>query len=152
MSRPMRINFCASNATVNPSAGTAVIVFGHVPQLGKAFQPLKHQLDLPTHAVRLQYFRCRTGGACREHEHVLSKFEGSWPSTHLLPTRLAVHASMSLLNRVVALSYCAQPTRKRGVLTMQDNPPLTVLPTLAKVRNRGSREIRLPCGVYATKL
>ena len=32
---------------IKPSAGTAVVMFGHVPQLGKALQSLKHQLNLP---------------------------------------------------------------------------------------------------------
>jgi hypothetical protein len=108
---------------IKPSAGTAIVMLGHVPQLGKALQSLKHQLNLPTHTVRSQNVRRRTAGAGRKHDHVLSKFECSRPSDHLLLTRFALQAPMSLLNRAVALSYCAQPARKRRTLTMQDNAP-----------------------------
>ena len=34
---------------------------------------------------------------------------------------------MSLLNRAVVLSYCTQPARERGALTMQDNSPFAEL-------------------------
>ncbi len=46
-------------------------MLGHVPQLGKALQSLKHQLNLPTHTVRSQNVRRRTAGADRKHDHVL---------------------------------------------------------------------------------
>ena len=100
----------------------------HVAQLGKTLQPLKYQLDLPTHTVGLENRRRRIAGARREHENVLSEFECSRPGGHLLPTRLAVQASMSLFDRVVALFYCTQPPPKRGILTMQDDSPFAVLP------------------------
>jgi hypothetical protein len=79
-------------------------MFGHVPQLGKALQSLKHQLNLPTHTVRSQNVRRRSAGAGRKHDHVPSKFECTRPSDHLLLTRFALQAPMSLLNRAVALS------------------------------------------------
>ncbi len=93
---------------------------------GKALQSLKHQLNLPTHTVRSENVRRRTAG--RKHDHVLTKFECSRPSDHLLLARFALQAPMSLLNRAVALSYRTQPARKRRTLTMQDNPPFTDLP------------------------
>lgn len=113
---------------IKPSTGTAVVMLGHVPQLGEALQSLKHQLNLPTHTVKSQNVRRRTTGAGREHDHVLSKFECSRPSYHLLLTRFAQQSPMSLLNRAVALSYCTEPARKRGTLTMKDNPPFAELP------------------------
>lgn len=100
-------------------------MLGHVPQLGKALQPLKHQLNLPTHTVKSQNVRRRTTGARRKHDDVLSKFECSRPSDHLLLTRFAQPTPMSLLNRAVALSYCTQSACKRRTLTMKDNPPFT---------------------------
>jgi len=54
-------------------------MLGQVSQLSKALQSLKHQLDLPTQTVRFQNFHCRTAGAGRKHDHVLSKFERSRP-------------------------------------------------------------------------
>ena len=48
-------------------------------------------------------FAVRTG---RKHYHVLGQFECSGPSDHLLLTRFALQAPMSLLNRAVSLSYC----------------------------------------------
>jgi hypothetical protein len=95
-------------------------MLGYGPHLGKALQSLKHQLDLPTHTVRFQNFRCRTVGARRNYGHVLSKFECSRPNDHLLLTRFSLQAPMSLLNRAVALSYCTQSASKRRTLTMQD--------------------------------
>jgi hypothetical protein len=38
----------------------------------------------------------------RKHHHVLSKFERSLPSDHLLLTRFALQPPMSLLNRAIA--------------------------------------------------
>src|SRR2546427_7837690 len=102
-------------------------MLGQVSQLSKALQSLKHQLDLPTQTVRFQNFHCRTAGAGRKHDHVLSKFECSRPSGHLLLTRSALQAPISLLNRAVALSYCTQPARKRRTLSVQDNPPFAEL-------------------------
>src|SRR5258708_36892118 len=102
-------------------------MLGHVPQLGEALQSLEHQLNLPTHTVVSQDFRCRTAGAGRKHDHVLSPFECSRPSDHLLLTRSALQAPMSLLNRPVALSYCTQAARKRRTLTMQENAPFAEL-------------------------
>src|ERR1039458_8436955 len=127
---------------IKPSAGTAVVMLGHVPQLGKALQPLKHQLNLPTHTVKSQNVRRRTTGAGRKHDDVLSKFECSRPSDHLLLTRFAQQTPMSLLNRAVALSYCTQPACKRRTLTMKDNPPFTELPIRARAVSR--------CAVSAT--
>jgi hypothetical protein len=66
--------------SIKPSTGTAVVMLGHVPKLGKALQSLKHQLNLPTHAVRSQNVGRRTAGAGRKHDHILSKFECSRPS------------------------------------------------------------------------
>src|SRR5712691_1675617 len=103
-------------------------MLGHVSKLGKALQSLKHELDLPTHTVRSQNVRRRTAGASRKHDHVLCKFECSPPRDHLLLTRFALQAPMSLLNRGVALSNCTQSTRKRRTLTMQDDPPFAELP------------------------
>jgi hypothetical protein len=45
----------------------------------------------------------------------------------LLLTCSALQAPMSLLNRPVALSYCAQAARKRRTLTMQENAPFAEL-------------------------
>jgi hypothetical protein len=90
---------------IKPGAGTAVVMLGHVPQLGKALQSLKHSSILPTHTVKSQDIRCRTARAGRKHDHVLSKFECSRPGDHLLLTRVALQAPMSLLNRTVALSH-----------------------------------------------
>src|ERR1700693_691551 len=120
----MQINFCPERDKQfpkKPSAGTAVVMLGHMPQLGKALQSLKHQLNLP---VRSQNVRRRTAGARRKHDHVLSQFECFRPSDHLLLllTRFALQAPMTLLNRAVALSYCTQPPRKRPNLTVQDKP------------------------------
>ena len=42
---------------IKPSAGTALVMFGNVPEVGKSFQSLKHQLNLPTHTVRSQNVR-----------------------------------------------------------------------------------------------
>src|SRR5580692_5414377 len=36
---------------IKPSAGTAVVMLGHAPQLGETLQSLEHQLNLPTHTV-----------------------------------------------------------------------------------------------------
>jgi len=77
---------------------------GHVAELGKALQSLKHQLNLPAHTVRSQNVRRRTAGAGREHDHELGKFECSRPRDHLLLTCSALQAAMSLLNRAIALS------------------------------------------------
>jgi hypothetical protein len=37
-----------------PSTKTVVVMFGHMPQLGKASQSLNHQLNLPTHTMDLR--------------------------------------------------------------------------------------------------
>jgi hypothetical protein len=84
---------------IKPSAGTAVVMLGHMPQLGKALQSLKHQLNLPTHTVRSQNVRRRTAGAGRKHDHVLSQFECSQPSDHLLLTRFAASANAPVESR-----------------------------------------------------
>src|SRR6266567_8149369 len=81
---------------IKPSAGTATLMLGHVPQLGEALQSLKHQLNLPTHTVRSQNVCRRTAGSGRKHDHVLSKFECSRPCDHLLLTRFALQAPMRL--------------------------------------------------------
>ena len=113
---------------IKPSAGTALVMFGNVPEVGKSFQSLKHQLNLPTHTVRSQNVCRRAAGTGRKHYYVLSKFECSWPRDHLLLTCFTLQAPMSMLNRAVALSYCAQPARKCRTLTVQDNPPFAELP------------------------
>src|SRR5260370_38102520 len=103
-------------------------MLGHVPQLGEALQSLKHELNLPTRAVRSQNVRRRTAGVGCEHDHVLGKFECSRPGDQLLLTRFALQAPMSVLNRAVALSYSTQPARKRLALPMQENMPFPDLP------------------------
>jgi hypothetical protein len=39
---------------IKPSAGTAVVMLGHMPKLGKALHALKHELNLPPYAVSSQ--------------------------------------------------------------------------------------------------
>src|SRR6266849_5054859 len=133
---------------IKPSAGTAVVMLGHVPQLGEALQSLKYQLDLPTHTVRSQNVRRRTAGAGRKHDHVLGKFECSRPSDHLLLARSALQAPMSLLNRAVALSYCTQAARKRRTLTMQDTAPFAELSRFGQAaQSRKEGNTSTICGV-----
>ena len=112
---------------IQPSTGTAVIVLGNVSNPGEALQPFKQQFDLPAHTVQLQNIRRRTAASSREHENVFSKLKRSRPGAHLLLARLALQASVGLLNRESAFSNCAQSAGKRAVLTMQDNSPFAVL-------------------------
>src|SRR5580765_3137773 len=100
-----------------------VVMFGHMSQLGKALQSLERQLNLPTHTVCSQNIGRRPAGAGCKYDHVLCKFERARPSNHLLLTRSALQLPMSVLNRVVALSDCTQPARKRGASTVQENTP-----------------------------
>src|SRR5258708_13173941 len=102
-------------------------MLGNVPEVSEGLQSLEHQLNLPTHTVKSQNVRRRTAGAGRKHDHVLSKFECSRPSSHLLLTGSALQAPLSLLNRAFAFSYCTQPAQPR-TLIVQTNPPSSDLP------------------------
>jgi len=39
--------------SIEPGARTVIVILGHVAHLGKGFSSLKHQLNLPSHTIRV---------------------------------------------------------------------------------------------------